>query len=81
MQCTRGVTLAVAVGGVTWEEGVASVELSENAGQAPHVDGRAVAQAQHDFWRAVEAALNVAVHLLPFKAAAAKVYHLKQSQA
>lgn len=62
--------------GLTREQGEASVELGQNACQAPHVDCSAIAQAQHDFRRAVEAALDVAVHLLPLKAAAAKVYHL-----
>ncbi len=63
----------------TREEGVASVELGKDAGQAPHVNGGAVAQAQHDLGGAVEAALDVAVHLLPLKATAAKVNHLSNS--
>ena len=63
----------------TREEGVASVELSKDAGQAPHVNGGGVAQAQHDLGGAVEAALDVAVHLLPLKATAAKVNHLSNS--
>ena len=64
----------------TREKRVASVELSHDAGQAPHVNGGAVAQAQHDLWGAVEAALDVAVHLLPFKATAAKINHLHITQ-
>jgi len=63
----------------TREEGVASVELSKDAGQAPHVNGGGVAQAQHDLRGAVETALDVAVHLLPLKATAAKVNHLSNS--
>lgn len=64
------------MGRQTRKQGVAGVELSQYACQAPHVDCRPIAQAQHDFRRAVEAALDVTVHLLPLKAAAAKVYHL-----
>ena len=60
----------------TWKKRVASVQFSEDAGQAPHIDGGAIPQPQHDFWAAVEPALDIAVHLFPFKAAAAKVYHL-----
>ncbi len=63
----------------TREEGVASVELGKDAGQAPHVNGGGVAQAQHDLRGAVETALDVAVHLLPLKATAAKVNHLSNS--
>jgi hypothetical protein len=64
---------------ITREEGVASVELGKDAGQTPHVDGGAIAQAQHDLRGAVEAALDVAVHLPPLKTTAAKVNHLSSS--
>lgn len=63
----------------TREEGVASIKLGKDAGQAPHVNGGAVAQTQQDLRGAIEAALDVAVHLLPLKATAAKVNHLSNS--
>lgn len=47
---------------LSWEEGIASVQLCQNAAQAPHVYGHAVRVAQNHLWWAVEAALNVSVH-------------------
>ena len=55
------------------EDGVAGEELGEDATETPHVDGEAVAHAQNDFRRAVEAGLNVGIYLFVFEAAGAKV--------
>lgn len=44
------------------EERVAGVELSEDAAQAPHVDGHTVRVTQDDLRGAVEATLDVGVH-------------------
>ena len=55
------------------EDGVARQELGEDAAQRPHVDGQAVRHAEDDFGRAVEARLDVRVHLLVLEAGGAKV--------
>jgi len=60
----------------TWEQGVAHVQLRQNAAKAPHVDLTAIRQAHDHLWAAVEAALHVGVHALIDEAAAAKVNDL-----
>lgn len=47
---------------LSWEERIARVEFSQNAAQTPHINGHAVVVTQDNFWRAVEAALDVGVH-------------------
>lgn len=46
------------------EERVADGELVENAAERPHVDGCVVGDAEHDFRRAIEPALDISVNLL-----------------
>lgn len=60
----------------TWEQGVAHVELCQDAAKAPHVNLTPVREAHDDLRAAVEAALHVGVHALVDKAAAAKVNDL-----
>lgn len=43
------------------EEREARVQLCEDAGKAPHVNGGAIGEAEDDFWRSVESTLDVCV--------------------
>ena len=55
------------------EEWLAHVELVEDAAEGPHVDCRAVGDAEHDLWGAVETRLDVGVDFLVLEAARAEV--------
>jgi len=61
---------------LSWEEGIACVELCQDASKAPHVNRHAVREAKYDLWRAVEARLDVRVDPLVLIAAGAKINHL-----
>jgi hypothetical protein len=61
---------------VTWEHGLSSVHLDEDAAKRPHVDWATVRQAENDLWRAVEPRLDVRVHSLVVEARRAEVNHL-----
>ena len=56
-----------------WEEGPACVQLGEDAGKGPHVDGVAIRAAQNDFRCSVETRLDVRVHALVLVAARAQI--------
>jgi len=58
---------------LTREYGVAGPKLREDAAERPHVDAKAVAAAENDLGTAVEAGLDVGVHLLLFAAGGTKV--------
>ena len=58
------------------QQGKARHQLGQDAAQAPHVDGHAVARAQDHFRRTVEARLDVRVHPLRLVAAGPEVDHL-----
>jgi hypothetical protein len=58
---------------VSVEDGSARVHFHEDAAEAPHVDRGVVAGAQNHLGRAVEAGLDVGVHLLVGEARGAKV--------
>ena len=62
----------------TWEQREAGEQLGQDAGHAPHIDGRPIRQPQQHLRRAVEAALDVRVQPLILEAAAAKVDDLAQ---
>ena len=47
------------------KERLASVQLDENAAEAPHIDGLGVGQLHHHLRRSIEAALDVRIGLLP----------------
>lgn len=54
------------------------MELSQDAPQRPHVDGKAVAQAQNDFGSSVEARLDVRVDPMVLVATRAKIDNLQE---
>lgn len=58
---------------LAWEEWVANGQLIQDAPERPHVDGRVVGDAKHNFRCAVETRLDVCVDFLVFKASAAEV--------
>jgi len=59
------------------QQGEAGEQLGQDAAEAPHVDGHAVARAQNHLWRAVEARLDVRVDALVLVATRTKVNHLQ----
>lgn len=60
---------------LTGKDGEANKEFVEDAAEGPHVDGRCVANAHHDFRRSIEPRLNVRVELLGLVCAGPKVDH------
>lgn len=57
----------------SWEQRIASPELSQDATKRPHVDTQPVGAAENNLRTAVETRLNVRVHLLFLLATASKV--------
>ena len=38
---------------LTWEQGLSSVKLGEDAAQAPHVNGWSIRETEYHFWRPI----------------------------
>jgi hypothetical protein len=55
------------------EDGVARPQFRKNAAETPHIDPQTIATAQYYLWGAVEAGLDVRVHLLLLAAGGAEV--------
>ena len=62
--------------GLSWEDGVARVQLSNDATEAPHVNAHSVRYTQDDLGSAVEPRLDVRVDALVDEARAAEVNDL-----
>src|SRR5690606_26569748 len=55
---------------------ITSVEFSQNTAQAPHVNWQTISHAQNNFWRPIEARLDIGVDLFILKARRTKVNDL-----
>jgi hypothetical protein len=55
------------------EDGVARPQFREDAAETPHINAQTIATAQYYLWGAVEAGLDVRVHLLLLAAGGAEV--------
>lgn|SRR5690242_940711 len=55
------------------KDGVTGEELCKDTAETPHVDSQAIAHTQYDFWRTIEARLDVSVDLLVLETARSKV--------
>lgn len=60
---------------LTRKDWIPSVELGKNAAKAPHVDSETIFASKNDFWAAIEARLDVRIHLFISLAGTAKVYY------
>lgn len=56
------------------EDRLSQLEFSQNAPQAPHIDGKRVASSEDDFGSSIISGLQVRINLVPLEAASAEVY-------